>query len=553
MTRFKAVFNKSIFCTFFLCILFVVAMCVVLSNKVDYHVDEIFTYGKANYQSPRSFYEEKGTGAVYIPIRDGKIYIPGGKALMDYVTVQPEYRFNYANVWKNEAKAVHPPFHTALVHTVCSFFPEEFSHWFAGVVNIAFAVLTLLAFRALTRCYIQDERVVNIISFSFAFSGGILSNITFLRMYIMAMFWVTLLSYCIVKECKEQKGTVKFFVCLSVVTLCGALTHYYCILYAVLISVTYGAWLLFKKKYHYFSKFTFAMAVSGFLSYVIFPAMIKHIFSGPRGLEVRQNAVTLSDFFSRLKAFYGIINSEIFGNWAIILIWGFFILCFLLADQYCCNSLKGKRRISNLINGTNHYLPINYMLLIVPTVIYFIIVVKISVYRSERYIVPIYANIFLLASLMLVNLFDRFSVSKVYKTVLLCFTLAVITINSWFTVSWQFLYLDAKPYLDGIAKHAGVDNICLYSNDWQICVMIMDVKLYRSIQFCNFKNDTVKQEILKRIGDSNPKKLVVSLVGADSSKHQGYLQEILKQSSSLNYYRKLGTIHYGFVTSYLLF
>ena len=39
---------------------------------------------------------------------------------------------------------------------------------------------------------------------------------------------------------------------------------------------------------------------------------------------------------------------------------------------------------------------IDYMLLIVPTVMYFLVVSKITVYRVDRYMFPVYTNIFLL-------------------------------------------------------------------------------------------------------------------------------------------------------------
>ena len=308
MDKLRVFLSKYINWTILIAVLFIVAMFGVLSLKTDYFLDEIYTYGKANYKTPTSVQIKDGAGAVYIPIEDGKRYIPAAKSLMDFVMVQPDNQFNYASVWKNEARAVHPPIHTALVHTVSSFFPNIFSRWFAGVINIVFAVLTLLALRALCRCYVDDEKQVNIISFAFIFSGGILSAVTFLRMYVMAMFWITLLTYFFVKASKEKTEGNTFLFRVFAVALCGALTHYYCILYAVLISVTYGIWLLFGKKYRYIFKFSSAMVASGIASYLIFPAMIKHIFFGPRGREVMGNAVTVSDFFSRIKSFLIIIN-----------------------------------------------------------------------------------------------------------------------------------------------------------------------------------------------------------------------------------------------------
>ena len=552
MDQSKAFLGKYISWTFLISVLFIAVICGVLSLKADYFVDEIFTYGKANYKTPASVQIKDGAGVVYIPIEDGKIYIPGGKPLMDYVVVQPDNRFNYANVWKNEARAVHPPFHSALVHTVSSFFPGKFSRWFAGVINIVFAILTLLALRALSGCYVHDERMVNTISLAFIFSGGILSAITFLRMYIMSMCWTTLLTYCFVRESNEQTGENEFFFRVFAVTTCGALTHYYCILYAVLISVTYGVWLLVGKKYRYIYKFSFAMAASGILSYVIFPAMIKHIFYGPRGREVIGNAVAVSDLFSRLSFFWGIMNEQLFGNWAIILIWGFLILCFFFVNQYCDSGLSSKEKIivSDLLRHIGQNLSTGYLLLFVPTMLFFVIVSKISVYRIDRYMFPIYSNIILLACLLLIAIFNRFTLSQTCKIGLLCITLGIITIKSWFTVGWPYLFLDSKPYLERVAKHTGVDNICLHTGDWQIGSLFTETKAYGSIQFCNLKNEAVKQKILKRVSEVNPEKLVVSLIGENEKKHAGHLQLFLKQCSSLNYCQKLGSSYYGI--SYLL-
>lgn len=545
--------QKSIICNLFLCILFVGAMCLVLSHKVNYDVDEIFTYGKSNYQSPPSFYNRKGSGVVYIPIEDGKLYVPGGKALMDYVTVQPEHRFNYANVWRNEAKAVHPPVHSALVHTISSFFPGRFSLWFAASVNIVFAVLTLLVLRLLSRCYVHDERVVNIISLAFVLSGGILSAITFLRMYIMAMFWVTLLTYCFVKEVKDQTGNKVFFMKVFAVTAGGALSHYYCILYAALISATYVVWLLFGRKIQELFKFCAAMTASGIVSCFVFPAMIQHILFGPRGREVMRNAATFSDFFSRLESFSQIINREIFANWGVIWIFGLIVLFIYFVIKCCRNRYNnGQRVLYNLVNGAKHNLLICYMVLVIPTVMYFLIVTKITVYRLDRYMFPIYANIFLLAYLVLIALFDRLPVSKLCKIGMLCITLCIITVQSWFTVGWPYLYLSSQPLLEKAEKLSNVDNICLYKASWCTCVLFKESQSYRSIQFCNYNNQGVKQKIYKRIQNMKPEKLVVTLV-QPPDKHEEYLNDILKHSVTLNHYQKLGSHFYDNTTSYLLY
>ena len=151
----------------------------------------------------------------------------------------------------------------------------------------------------------------------------------------MAMFWVTLLTYCFVKEVKDEAvNYYEFLTKVLAVTVCGAMTHYYCIVYAALISTTYGIWLLFRHRYREVFRFCGAMAAAGIISYFIFPAMIQHIFYGHRGLEVMRNAAHLSDFFSRLKAFSQIINGQIFGSLGYIFVLGAIVVCSSLIDDY---------------------------------------------------------------------------------------------------------------------------------------------------------------------------------------------------------------------------
>ena len=54
-----------------------------------------------------------------------------GRLFTDAYSVHPGERFGYGKVWANQAGDVHPPLWYAALHTVCSFFPGEFSKWFS--------------------------------------------------------------------------------------------------------------------------------------------------------------------------------------------------------------------------------------------------------------------------------------------------------------------------------------------------------------------------------------------------------------------------------------
>ena len=58
---------------------FLLAMVLTLSQKHNYYVDEMFTYGQANHQGSKEF-----------GIEDGVIYAPALRPFMEFLSVSPE-------------------------------------------------------------------------------------------------------------------------------------------------------------------------------------------------------------------------------------------------------------------------------------------------------------------------------------------------------------------------------------------------------------------------------------------------------------------------------
>ena len=108
-------------------------------------------------------------------------------------------------------------------------------------------------------------------------------------------------------QIKNDKG-IGFYIPVILVTYLGAMTHYYCIVYSFFISAVYGIYLLFKKDYKGVLYFCITMAIAGLLSYITFPPMINHIFSGYRGQEATSNFFDLSDYITR---FIGVCNDTV--------------------------------------------------------------------------------------------------------------------------------------------------------------------------------------------------------------------------------------------------
>lgn len=305
-------------------LLFLLMMILIMANKKNLHVDEVFTYGLSNYTE----------GMAITPI-EGKTYSPAESFPLEYMTVNSGARFNYSNVWKNQLEDTHPPLYYMLVHTVCSIFPGKFSIWYAGIINIVFALLTLYVVRRLVYELTQNENAVFFVSLLFIFSAGILSTVTFLRMYIMAMFEVSLITLLFVRA-MTTGYTWKFYVQAIVISIAGALTHYYFIVYLFFLCLSFGIYLLVNRRIKDMGTLILSMAIAGGVSIAIFPGMIKHMFlkEGYRGQEAINNLkhFSLWEYGKQLKTFYSFMNEQLFGGiLTYILITGliFLIWCFI--------------------------------------------------------------------------------------------------------------------------------------------------------------------------------------------------------------------------------
>ena len=152
----------------------------------------------------------------------------------EYLTVDKsgEDRFNYENVWKNQAADVHPPLYYVFIHTICSFFPGVFTKWFGIAFNVlCLGIINILAF-------LIGEKIFQKESMGLLFAGinGTLyitmNMVLFIRMYaLMTVFTMAIiLLFLRYKDCSKFKWG--FWIQLYLYSVLGTLTQYYfCLLY----------------------------------------------------------------------------------------------------------------------------------------------------------------------------------------------------------------------------------------------------------------------------------------------------------------------------------
>lgn len=502
-------------------IVLIIALIFVILAKKNFNVDEIWSYELANCA---------GTNQA----EEGKIYEPAEEAYLEYMTVQPGQRFNALNVWYNQSQDTHPPLYYLLLHMICSLFPETFSIWYAGIINIVFAALTLWCIRRIAAEMTHSDSAVLAVSLAFAVSAGILSNMAFLRMYVMALFFVTYITYLMIKLIKTGVS-IKTLEIVITVSILGALTHYYVIVYLFFSCLLMGIYLLARKDYRQLGVFVLSMAAAGGVSVLMFPAMLRHMFlGGERGKESISNLTNAADYTERLKTFYDIVNKEVFGNCLTYL--AVFILIFLLLAS-------GGRQTGwrHRVRLAEHF---DWIVLILPSVCYFLLVAKMAVYKTDRYIFPVYA-VALTGMICLLYKLGRRLIQPQYQYTAAAVLLSITLVSGWKLCTWDYLYKDAETLLRTAEGYGDVNCVYIYDTAWKVKPSYDEVSKYNSVVFWNVNN----MDAIKSQDYCTDKELIVCII--NSCDQQSVLNKLLTSCPYLNTYEKLGG--YAYATTYHMF
>lgn len=429
----------------------------VLLKHTDFSVDEVFSYGLSNHIF---------VDTTEMKPQDGHVYQSGIEPFVEYMAVQPDERFQYANVWKNQSEDVHPPLYYAILHTICSFFPMSISRWYAGSINVFFLLMTMLISYKLVG-YFTNKKISLVYAFFFATSSFVLNTAPFLRMYNMAMFWCTLYIYLFIKSLWEEQN-VKTLLLIYITAVLGALTHYYVIVYLVLLSIVYGVILLIEKKYREVLRFCITMVASAITSLLVFPAMLKHLLVSNRGKESLGNAVSSFEvYFEKIKMYMQTVFWGILGNMSKVLIVLMLVGILLLL-------LKRRKNISKekLFSGC---------LLLIPTIVYILLICKISVYVTDRYMYPVYGIIMICIFMGIVSVVNGFLKKSWHKILIIGLVCVILNMEGFDRVLVS--YMNTANAREQQELHYFKDKNCVYIYDpydlWKIQAQ------YLKISKCN--------------------------------------------------------------------
>ncbi len=354
-------------------------MLVYATRKQGYHVDELYTYELTNY--PGGFYA----------LQEGYLDTWQEGAFFQNA-LQPGQPFDYSVPWNNQKIDVHPPLYYCAVYTAESLFPGLSLPWVGLLPNFVFLLAGAFALYWAARRLTGRFWVAWVAAAVFLGNVGTQGMAVFTRMYAMLMMETVLLVLAHLTLYRRLRAGEKprwVFLALAAVTLAGALTQYFFLVFCFFFCGLFGLWLLATRRWKVAALYVVAEFGGLGLAYLAFPTMKEHIFSGSRGAQAMGSFFDLSSlsaWAASLGRVFSLLGAQFGGAvlWALLLL----LAAALLWKAGC------RPRGMGLFAG----------MLFLAGVLYIVIIDKAAPFEADRYYVMVYGPLILAGAAVVARL-----------------------------------------------------------------------------------------------------------------------------------------------------
>lgn len=335
--------------------------------------------------------------------------------------------FDYFTVYWNTSRDVHPPLFYFLVHFVSSIFYNNFSKYIIFIINLAFFLATCIVLRKIAKRLDKENLAIPLLIL-YGFSIGAISTVMFQRMYMMLTFFTVLFLYINLKIYYNNfKLDKKLKIELVVTTILGFLTQYYFCIYAAFLALAMIIIMLWKESKNEIENYILQLIKSAIIGVLLFLPSIYHIFFSYRGAGGALSEFTVLE---KMIAFI----KQFFDSFSLTIVAGIMI-CVILFITLIIRCIKHKE---------DRYI---YSLLIFPVLFSFVIVCRISPFRSVRYIMFFFPIIAITSIWLMDNLIELIVKNKNIRIGILVFLACVISIFGLITNKVNYLYIGYNDYL----------------------------------------------------------------------------------------------------------
>lgn len=246
---------------------------------------------------------------------------------------------------------------------------------------------------------------------------------------------------------------------------------------------------------------------------------------------------SISNYWDNIKSFYSFIDKPVFGG----MISYIFVALFTIA---VLRKISFKKKVLELFGEKEiQERTVKWLILVLPSICYLLLVSKIAVYITDRYISPIYA-VSVVWVISLVCLFAYKWFNEKYCYIVIGVILSVMTVNGWHSCIWETSYKASKELLETTQEYAEQNAVYVYGEAWKVQPSFLQVIKHKSVTF--FKNTNIGA--MYGIKNNLEDKLVVYI--DNSLDAQGIINKVYEAYPLLNSYKKLGS--FGYSSSYYL-
>ncbi len=476
----------------------------------------------------------------------------------DYITVGKGDAFHYLSVYFNVKDDNHPPLHFMALHTISSIFRGRAEAWMGCVINLIAVLVVMILLIRIGRLLAEEFHMAEaaratgvFCALCYGLSGGAVATVLLIRMYGMLTMWCVAYFYIVLKKWKDRQFDRHNFG-LILITVFGFWTQYFFLFYCILLAVVTGILLLRNKRGREFRRYVRSMAIAAVVGIAVFPFSIQDVLSSGRGTEALGSLRKgFAGYGEQLGDFLGILYHRTFGFCFLILLFALAVWLFRVRSRFSAKGAEGKKEAAE---GGKQSLPeqgaitgeracgreeedrkrqaaLLWMLLL-PPVAYFLLAAKMSPFRVDRYLMPVFPFVMLTGVLLMAYLLHEL---KSYirpergklLTVLACGAAVLIQ------VEWLAEYDESYLY-----RGYGYQEACAreYSGDACVCV-------YAGVGYYeNLKEFTYYRETLLVTEDELAQRL-----DKDSVREQEELILIVKTGVDLERVLRVMEEDYGFV------
>ncbi len=426
------------------------AVYIAYGNAKSYfHLDEAYSYGLTNYDRVQ-IYENQD---FYNNWHKGEYYF-------DYLTINQDEKGDFDSVYQQQKNDVHPPFYYLFLRIAMEFNSEGFSKWSGLVLNIIFSlflsVFVYLILKELLKNQVYHKEISALITFFTAIISSTLSNVMFIRMYVLVGLLIAVTVYLHLKLDSKENIDYKLLVCIGITALLGSLTHYYYLFYLGGLYLVMMIDFVRKKRYREAGYYTLTMILSACLSLGFFPHSLDHIFGGHRGKSALANLDNLSAMSNRVFDYLGELNKYTF--------------------HYMLFAVLGLVVALQIFNSKSERESKGFYIVTIPSAVYFILTSIASPWVELRYILPvsylIFGAIICYCFVLLKNLIGE--IKGVALTVLIMIIISVSPLYN--NIEPQFIYGDYDGFTETVETQLNVPAVYYYNS--QNCRFMDDIVLF---------------------------------------------------------------------------